>query len=31
MQKFVAEESFWELFPQASIGVVVARGMKGKD
>ena len=31
MQKFVAEESFWELFPQASIGVVVARGVKGKD
>ena len=28
MQKFIAEESFWNLFPDAAIGVVVARGMK---
>ena len=28
MGSFVAEESFWKLFPQASIGVVVATGMK---
>lgn len=28
MQKFIAEESFWELFPEAAIGVVVATGMK---
>lgn len=29
MQKFVAEESFWELFPEAAIGIIVVRGMKG--
>ncbi|WP_165172108.1 B3/4 domain-containing protein [Adlercreutzia sp. ZJ242] len=28
MKKFVAEDSFWELFPDAQIGVVVARGMR---
>ena len=28
MGSFVAEESFWKLFPQAAIGVVVATGMK---
>ena len=28
MQKFIAEESFWNLFPGASIGIVVARNMK---
>ena len=28
MQQFIAEESFWDLFPDAAIGIVVARGMK---
>ncbi|MFR2030690.1 MAG: hypothetical protein ACLS3M_04280 [Collinsella sp.] len=28
MKSFVAENSFWELFPQAAIGVVVVKGMK---
>lgn len=28
MKGFVAEDSFWELFPQAAIGVVVVKGMK---
>ena len=28
MQKFIAEESFWELFPEAAIGVVVATGIE---
>lgn len=28
MKRFVAEDSFWELFPEAEIGVVVAQGMK---
>lgn len=28
MQKFIAEESFWELFPDAAIGILVVRGMK---
>ena len=28
MKGFVAEESFWELFPQAAVGVVVVEGMK---
>ena len=28
MKGFVAENSFWELFPQAAIGVVVVKGMK---
>lgn len=31
MQKFIVEESMWELFPEAAIGVVVARGMKRGD
>ena len=25
MKSFVAEDSFWELFPQAAIGVVVVK------
>ena len=28
MKRFVTEDSFWELFPGASFGVVVAQGMK---
>lgn len=28
MQKFIAEESFWNLFPDAAIGIIVARDMK---
>ena len=28
MARFVVEDSFWELFPDASIGAVVVRGMK---
>ena len=28
MKGFVAEDSFWELFPQAAVGVVVVKGMK---
>lgn len=28
MTQFIAEESFWELFPEAAIGIIVARGMK---
>lgn len=31
MKRFVTEGSFWELFPKAAIGVVVARGMKPAD
>lgn len=31
MKQFVAEDSFWELFPDAQIGVVVAHGMKPTD
>ncbi|WP_417142260.1 B3/4 domain-containing protein [Raoultibacter massiliensis] len=31
MQKFIAEESFWELFPDAAIGIIVASGMKSVD
>lgn len=31
MQKFIAEDSFWELFPDAALGIVVVRGMKGAD
>ena len=27
MQKFIAEESFWELFPDAAIGILVVRDM----
>ena len=28
MKSFIAENSFWELFPQAAVGVVVVQGMK---
>lgn len=28
MKKFIAENSFWEIFPQASIGIIVARNLK---
>lgn len=28
VKKFIAEGSFWELFPDATIGVLVARGLK---
>lgn len=28
MRKFVAEESFWELFPDAAIGILAVRGMR---
>lgn len=28
MKSFIAEDSFWELFPQAAVGVVVVEGMK---
>ena len=28
MQKFIAESSFWELFPDAAIGVIVVHDMK---
>lgn len=28
MKSFIAEASFWELFPQAAVGVVVVEGMK---
>lgn len=28
MKRFVTEESFWQLFPEATFGVVVARGCK---
>jgi len=31
MQKFIAEDSFWNLFPDAAIGIVIARGMKYAD
>jgi DNA/RNA-binding domain of Phe-tRNA-synthetase-like protein len=31
MQRFVAEDSFWNLFPDAAVGIVVARGMKRAD
>ncbi len=31
MQKFIAEESFWELFPDAAIGILVVRGLKAAD
>lgn len=28
MQKFIAEDSFWDVLPHAAIGIMVARGMK---
>ncbi|WP_139651860.1 B3/B4 domain-containing protein [Raoultibacter phocaeensis] len=31
MQKFIAEDSFWELVPDAAIGIIVARGLKSAD
>lgn len=31
MKKFVTEDSFWDLFPGASLGVVVAKGMRSAD
>lgn len=31
MQKFIAEESFWNLFPHAAIGIIVARDMKSAE
>lgn len=31
MKKFVTEDSFWNLFPGAALGVVVAKGMKPSD
>lgn len=31
MKKFIAQDSFWELFPDAAIGIVVARGIKAVD
>ncbi len=31
MQKFIAEESFWELFPNAALGIIVARDMKSTE
>ncbi len=31
MQKFIVEDSFWELFPDTEIGIVVVRGMKGAE
>lgn len=31
MKKFVTEDSFWDLFPGASLGVVVAKGMRPAD
>lgn len=31
MQKFIVEDSFWNLFPDAAIGVVIVQGMKPAD
>ena len=31
MKRFVTEDSFWELFPGASFGVVVAQNMKSPE
>ncbi|WP_165061842.1 MULTISPECIES: B3/4 domain-containing protein [unclassified Adlercreutzia] len=31
MKQFIAEDSFWELFPDAQIGIVVAHGMKADN
>lgn len=31
MAKFIAEKSFWELFPEAEIGIVVLRGIDNSD
>ena len=31
MKQFVTEDSFWELFPEAQIGIVVAQNMRSTD
>lgn len=31
MQRFIVEDSFWELFPDAAIGILVVRNMKGAE
>ena len=31
MKRFIAEDSFWELFPDASIGIVVAQGLRSAE
>lgn len=31
MKQFIVEDSFWDLFPDAQIGIVVAHGMKRAD
>lgn len=31
MKQFITEDSFWQLFPDAAIGIVVAEGMKPAD
>lgn len=31
MKQFITEDSFWQLFPDAAIGIVVAEGMKPTD
>ena len=31
MQKFIVEDSFWDLFPEASVACLVVRGMKTAD
>ena len=31
VKQFVTEDSFWELFPEARIGVVVAHDMRNAD
>ena len=28
MKSFITEDSFWELFPQAAVGIVIVEGMK---
>ena len=31
MKKFVAEESFWNLFPKAALGVVIVSGIQNTE
>ena len=31
MSKFIAEKSFWDIFPQAEIGIVVINGMDNSE
>lgn len=31
MKRFVTEDSFWQLFPDAAIGAIVARGMRSAE